>query len=340
MKQTHAIGVSPIGLAVAFLLLGAGMGLSQQVQPLNTVNAELDRRARDVGSLQAFRIGPGDLLNIRVFQVPDLTGDFAVELDGTLSLPFVNEKIPAAGKSPAELGDYIADLLKKKQLLNDPQVIVSVREYHSGSVSVVGAVRSTTVFQASQPIRLTGALARAGGLADDAANVAIIRRPRSDSAAAGSKPDEGQTLTIDMSKLLSGEDNSADVPILGGDTITIPRGGLIYVVGAVNRPGGFMLRHGGERMTILVALALAGDLKSTSRPDKSVIIRKDADGREVPVALDVRKILSGRTSGPVLQANDILFVPDSPGKRAIRRAAETTLGLGASITTGLIVYRR
>lgn len=323
---------------VLLLIAGAGTAFSQQMQPLASVNTEIGRRAR-VGDPvpQAARIGPGDLLTIRVFQVADLSGDYAVEHDGSLVLPFVEEKIPAAGKSPTELAREIEQLLKQRNLVNDPQVVVSVKEYHSGPVAVVGAVRQPTVFQASHPTRLLGALAHAGGLAADAGGLVIIRRGSGGAASPDAPRAEEQTLNIDLGRLLAGEDAALDVPIFGGDTITVPQAGIVYVLGAVRRPGGFALRNGEEQMTALKALALAEDLKPSAQPRKSAIIRKSApNGPEKTIPVDLAKVLAGKMPNPLLEANDILFIPDSAGKKAMLRAAEAAV----QMTTGLVIWRR
>jgi len=332
MKRKLAICLS---VTAGLALLPRGTVQAQQLRSLSTVNEQIERGARalDPRSL-SFRIGPGDVLTIRVFQVPDLSGDFVVDYDGSLTMPFIQDKLRAAGKSVTQVASDIRLLLAEHNLVNDPQVQVTIKEQHSGPVAVLGAVRAPTVFQASDPTRLMGALARAGGLAEDAGTVAIIRRPaRSESGEAAKEP---ETITVDLSKLLNGGDLNLDVPILGGDTITVTRAGVVYVLGAVQRPGGFPLTHNDEQMTVLKALALAGDLKSTARPERSAIIRKDGKGIETAVPVNTARILSGQDTNAALHPNDILFIPDSTSKKIIRRAAETAL----QITTGVVIWRR
>lgn len=335
-RQTRASSLCLLGIVVLWTA-GTGMALAQ-IQPLADVNAKIARWGGEGQTASpASRIGPGDVLNIRVFQVAELTGDYAVEYDGSLLLPFVDEKIVASGKSATELAQEIELLLQKRNLVNDPQVVVTVKEYHSGPVAVVGAVRQPTVFQAPHPISLLATLARAGGLAADAANQVIIRRGKEAAPSVSSPSADGQTITVDLDRLLGGQDASLDIPIFGGDTVTVPQAGVVYVLGAVRRPGGFALRNGDEQMTALKALALAEDLKPTAQPKKSAIIRRFASqDSETTIPLDLSKVLAGKLPNPPLKANDILFVPDSSGKKAMLRAAEAAI----QITTGLVIWRR
>ncbi|MCX6617323.1 MAG: polysaccharide biosynthesis/export family protein [Acidobacteria bacterium] len=330
MRQTNVL------LAICL----AGCCFGQTVQPpsdlrtLNAVNAEIEQRARRETPVPlTFQVGVGDVLSVRVFQVPDLTGDFVVEHDGTLVLPFLKEALPAKGRTPGQIAVDLRRALQESKLVNEPQVQVSIKEQHSGPVSVIGAVKTPTVFQASHMTTLTAALARAGGLADDAGQVVTIRRSpdRSDT-------DNGQRqiLNIELSRLLSGEDSSLDVLIFGGDTVTVPRAGVIYVLGAVQRAGGFPMKSGEEEITVLKALALAGDLKPTAKPEKASIIRKDSRGAEVTVPVDAARILAGKAPNPPLRASDILFVPDSTTKKAARRVAESAI----QILTGVVIWRR
>jgi polysaccharide export outer membrane protein len=135
-----------------------------------------------------------------------------------------------------------------------------------------------------------------------------------------------------LTDLLESGDSRFNVPVLGGDVVSVPRAGIIYVVGAVNRPGGFVMQNDHDRMTTLKMLSLAGGTTGSAKVKHAVILRKNAgtDKRdEVPV--DLSKVMNLKTEDVMLQSSDILFVPDSSGKRALNHAGNIAVGL----TTGI-----
>ena len=142
---------------------------------------------------------------------------------------------------------------------------------------------------------------------------------------------------MDLSRLTQDGRSASERRLYPGDRVTVQRAGIVYVVGAVNKPGGFPLKTGQEKMTVIQALALAEDLKPTAAQKKAMIIRKNpatADGRE-EIAVNLTKVLEGHERDSQLQANDILFVPDSAGKRALRRGAEAAI---TAATWGIIYH--
>src|SRR6266699_3665235 len=145
------------------------------------------------------------------------------------------------------------------------------------------------------------------------------------------------TVTIDLKRLMETGEPASNVELYPGDRITVQRAGVVYVVGAVNRPGGFPLRSSEEEMTVLKALALAEDTKSTAQKSKAVIIRKNTQQNErQEIAVDLKKVLAGRALDPRMQPSDILFVPDSSGIKALHRGVDAAV----YVTTGLIIWHR
>jgi polysaccharide export outer membrane protein len=140
-----------------------------------------------------------------------------------------------------------------------------------------------------------------------------------------------------LNDLLSSSSSSLNIDVYPGDWVTVPKAGVVYVVGAVNRSGGFVMNTTREHMTVLQAVALAEDLKPTAQREHSMIIRRELSktGERQEIAVDLKKILAGKTPDVVMQPNDILFVPDSNGKRALRRGAEAAI----QIATGLALFR-
>lgn len=336
-----------ICLLLLFFFPGAPL-CGQELQKSADVNTQLFRLLHLDRAAHDYTIGPDDVLRISVFEVPEISGDYRVSSRGQLSLPLLPGKILAAGLTAAELETALEESLLASRLVNSPQVSVAVKEYRSHPITVVGAVRRPTVYQAVGRTSLLEVLAHAEGLADDAGGTVVITRPAirplagspADRTAGNPGPTEAgspETTVIRLKDLLDSGDPRFNVPVEGGDTVAVPRAGIVYVVGAVNRPGGFVLKDDREEMTVLKALALAEDLKPSALRSKAVIVRKDfRTGQSAEIPVDLSKILGAKGSNPVLHANDILFVPDSGGKRALRRAAEAAL----QITTGIVIFRR
>jgi polysaccharide export outer membrane protein len=290
-------------------------------------------------------IGTGDLIHIDVFDVADLSRDARVTETGMISLPLIPGKIRVGGLTSFQLEEKLADLLLENGLVSHPQVSVFIKERTSQPVSVVGAVNHPFVFQVYRPTTLLEILAQAGGISNDAGSVIMITRPippknepRNDAPGGGgdSPSPSTQTITINLKDLLESGDPAFNIPVYGGDVITVPRAGIVYVVGAVTSPGGFVLQNMGDTMTTFRALALAHGLTSTAKGDEATIIRKDpvtGVNQEIPVHL--KKIMARKSDDVRLNANDILVVPDSGGKRALHRAGDIVL----AASTGLVILR-
>jgi polysaccharide biosynthesis/export protein len=218
---------------------------------------------------------------------------------------------------------------------------VSVKSSPAHAVAVAGAVRSPQIYPVLGPTTLLDVLSQAGGLAPDAGSTAIITRydasPAASWPAGGSsvRP-AGSTLRVDLQKLLATGDPGLNPIVYPGDKVTVQRAGVVYVVGAVQRPGGFPMSNGRDEMTVLQAVALGEGLKPTALRKKAMIIRRGQgfpNGREeIPVNLQL--ILSGHAADPSLAANDILFIPDSASKRALRRGAEAAV----QIASGVVIW--
>jgi polysaccharide export outer membrane protein len=221
-----------------------------------------------------------------------------------------------------------------------------VKESRLHSVAIAGAVKKPQIYPILGKTTLLDALSQAEGLADDAGNAAIISRgeiaahrlgldTRQGKGVGDSLVDPG-TIMVDLKRLMEQGDPTLNYDLYPGDRVTVQRAGIVYVVGAVNRAGGFVLKNDREQMTVLKALALAEFVKSTADTKKTMIIRgnpKTAGGaQEIPIELD--KMLKGHAKDRVLLANDILFIPDSTSKRAIHRAGEA-----AAQAASLLVYR-
>src|SRR5258706_3274873 len=150
-------------------------------------------------------------------------------------------------------------------------------------------------------------------------------------SASASPPALNNTITVNLNELLEAGDSRNNIPLQGGDIVTVPHAGIVYVLGAVLRPGGFVVTNDREQLSTLKALALAGGLNATARKRQAVIIRKDAAGQQHQVIVDLGKVLKQETEDVKLQASDVLYVPQSGSRAALIRAAEIGLGIGTAV---------
>jgi polysaccharide biosynthesis/export protein len=336
-----------------FLLLAVPSAFSQQQKlpaapgsapkPTSVVATETNDRIAQLALASDVKqgdylIGSGDLLGIEVFDVPELSRDVRVNETGYVSLPLMPSKVRASGLTPFQLQDKLAELLQTNGLVSTPQVTVSVKEQHSQPITVIGAVKTPMVIQALHKTTLLQAMSQAGGIADDAGSTVIVTRPVPDASESArpevdtSAPSAAQTFTINLSDILESGDSRFNIPLVGGDVVSVPRAGIIYVVGAVVRPGGFLLQNDLDHMTMLKMLSLAGGTTNTAKMKNAVILRKNLDtGKRDQVPVDLKKVMSLKTQDVQLQSNDILFVPDSNGLKALHRAGDVAISLTSGI---------
>lgn len=308
--------------------------------------------------IQEYRIGREDLLEISVFEAPEFNTVARVSAGGDISIAMVGA-VHAAGLAPHELESVLAELLRRTYM-KDPHVSVFVKEMQSHPVSVFGAVRKPGMLQIRGAKTLVEVLSLAEGLADDAGDTVLVAHhselasltpansapqpalheaePVTDTESSSPAKDrESRTTTeeINLKALLESSDPRLNVMIYPGDSITVPRAGIVYVVGEVKKPGGFQLK-GNEKVTVLQALALAEGLTRTAAKGRARIMRTDQrTGARAEISIDLEKVLSGKLLDPPLQSRDILFVPNSSGRTAFNRGLETAIAVGA----GLAIYR-
>jgi polysaccharide biosynthesis/export protein len=293
------------------------------------------------GNLE-YVIDADDILDVYVVDVPQFSRDYRVSPDGTIAIPLLASPVKAEGLTLNQLSALIAEQLRAAGLVSNPHVVVSVKSSLAHAVAITGAVNTPQVYPIFAPTTLLDVLSQAGGLAPDAGSTAIITRsgPVADFRLAGNPGPSGTegTIRVDLQKLLATGDPGLNVTIYPGDKVTVQRAGIVYVVGAVERPGGFPLNSGREKMTVLQAVALGEGLKTTALQKKAMIIRRRQqfpNGRE-EIPVNLKRILSGHAPDPGLEANDILFIPDSASKRALHRGAEAAV----QIATGLVIWGR
>jgi polysaccharide export outer membrane protein len=276
-------------------------------------------------------ISPDDVLEVYVLDVAELSRQYRVSPAGKVVVPLLPDSLTASGLTPAEFSDALGKELRDRGLVTNPHIVTTIVGSRLKAVSITGAVRMPQIYPVFGKTTVLDVLSQAQGLADDASNVAVISR-----GAVGSQA-TGQTMqSVDIKKLLTDVNPADNIDVYPGDRITVPHAGIVYVVGAVNKPGGFMIKTS-NGMTVLQALAMAEDAKINSVKSKAVIIRPNPDApeghRQVPVNLNL--VLEGKQPDLVLLADDILYVPESASKRAFRNIGQAAL----QAATLAVVYR-
>jgi polysaccharide biosynthesis/export protein len=261
-------------------------------------------------------IGPGDDLEITVYGAPDLSGHMRVSANGNISIPLIGY-VRIAGLSNSEAEAAIEAQLREKSVVNDPQVSVYVKEYGSGGISVAGEVAKPGSYSALGPHRLFDVLQAAGGPTDRAANKVIISH-------------RGQTevTTVFLSKNPA-EMAASNIDLQPGDTVIVPRAGIVYVLGEVTRPGGYVLNATGG-VTVLQVVAVAGGTTHVASAGKTRLLRKTDTGfREERI--DLKKLLRGQIRDVAVKDEDILFIPNSAIKTALNASALVAVAASTAI---------
>jgi polysaccharide export outer membrane protein len=284
----------------------------------------------DSASLPVQKIGPDDLLGLTVYDSPELTRNIRVSRDGSIRLPMLRQRIQVAGLWPAEVETAIAEALKKEEVMVDPVVSVSVSEYRSRPIKVVGAVKRPITFQASGEVTLLDAISRAEGLSDDAGPELLISKSQPGS--------DGKPMTlvqrVPVKALIDAADPESNLRLEGGEEIRVPDAGKVYVVGNVKKPGAFAIKDSSET-SIMRLLALSEGLLPYSAK-QAFIYRKEASGGKNEIPIDLEKIIQRKAPDVTLIANDVLYVPDRAGRKSVMSALEKSLPLGAAVSSALI----
>ncbi|HEV2379707.1 MAG TPA: polysaccharide biosynthesis/export family protein [Terriglobia bacterium] len=288
-----------------------------------------------------YLIGPEDILSIDVFDVPELSKfDVQVGNDGTITVPLIGA-VKAAGLTQAQLRDELAQEWGRKYL-NHPQVTLYLKEFKSRPVYVVGSVAKPGVYYMTGRRTLVEVLAMAGGLAGGGAGAGkelFVERasgfedlPQQD----GINQIAPDKVSVQLKKLLYSEDSALNIELKPFDTVSVSRPGIVYLAGAFNRPGGYVLTDK-DTITVLEAVAMAGGIGGNARTSEAKIIRRSSEsaisGTTIPI--DLKKIMRGRSPDLVLAANDIFLVPNSTAKGIAKGTASSVMG----IVSGLVIYR-
>jgi polysaccharide biosynthesis/export protein len=270
-----------------------------------------------------FRVGVGDVLGITVYNMPELDRTAVVGANGALLLSYFPRPVGVGGKTAQDIGQEVASELRKLQILVDPQVSVAVLQVESKPVVVGGSVRNPQVLQEVRPLSLQQALMLAGGPESGAGNSVLVTRAISN--------EEMVSYALQLSKVLSGTDSKSNIPIKPGDTIQVLPDQNVFVAGDVKNPGAFPLGRG-QSLTVSKLMALTHGWKADAKPAKAVIVREGANGQRQTLPIDLPKIMARKQPDVTLEANDLLYVPDSTGKTVELTALK---GVGGAAMLGL-----
>jgi polysaccharide export outer membrane protein len=252
-----------------------------------------------LANTDALLIGPGDMLDLTVYNVPDLTLRTRVDTNGTVLLPLIGN-MHLAGETAHEAEQAIAQALVAKQMVKDPEVSLLISDFATQGISVTGEVNMPGIYPLIGPHRLYDAISAAGGLTVKAGTtISIIH-----------KDNPGQPETIQLSSTASVAE--ANVTVRPGDTVVVAKAGVVYVVGEVNHPGAFLMEDN-TSISILKAIALAQGTTKLASFKHACILRKGPSGMEqIPIPLN--RIYHHEGQDSLLHPEDVVFIPTSSPK--------------------------
>ena len=304
-------------LILGVMGLSAGIGAAQASPPVGSAAATGD--AEKPAVRESLLIGPGDLLHVTVMREPELEQRVRVLDSGDIALPLIGN-VHLTGLNPTEASAAIEAKFVDENYLKHPSVAVFVEEFATDPVSVLGQVTKPGTYAISTPRTLLDLLAMSGGLTDIADRHIMIER------APGVKQREEEVFLSNRAD----DALMANVMIDPGDTILVPKAGIVYVLGDVGRPGGYTMQNE-SRMTVLQAIAMAAGVNRTANEKQARVIH-NVNGQYDEEDLPLREIEKGEAPDELLHANDVIYIPFSFAKNVVLG----TSSIMASTTSALI----
>ncbi len=313
---------------IVFVVLSNSLSFAQFGSLRDGVPAQQPATATQ--NLPEMEVGTNDLLNIRVYDSPELSGTVRVLKDGTIQLPMLqNRAVRVAGLLPEQVAERIGSELERAQLIVHPVVTVQVAEYQSRTVTVAGAVRHPISFQAYGQVTLLDAISRAEGLSDVAGDEIIVSSPTTNGQGLLSKH-------ISVQELMSNRGRDGDLLLHGGEEIRVPEEGRVSVLGNVKHPGVFPVKTADES-SVLTLLARAEGV-TPNATDQAYVYRLTGAGQpRSEVHVDLKRILERKEPDVHLEPGDILYIPDNHARRVTLSVLEHLSTLGAA-TTSAVIY--
>jgi polysaccharide export outer membrane protein len=279
-----------------------------------TASAQMETTGGQTTEAQApkIAIGPGDMLNVDIFDTPELSGGVRVNQNGEANLAVVG-KIQVSGLTANQAAMKIEQELRTRGIMIDPHVTVSISEYASQGATVMGEVHSPGMYPTLGTRKLLDMIALAGGVSQTAGRTATIIH----------RDDPNHPVDVALApteKFLPEQRNPTIQP---GDTIVVAKAGVVYILGDVGKPGGFLMDNN-ERLSLMQAVTLAGGWNKTAATKQVRVIRKVPEGRE-EILLDLKHVAYGQQADIKISNGDIVFIPSSLGKTLAWRGLEAAI---------------
>jgi polysaccharide biosynthesis/export protein len=319
-------------IVISLLALSLASAASSQTPPPSTSADSGAATFANTPNLSIAKLGQDDLIGVSVYDSPELTRTVRVDAEGFIRLPMVRQRIQAAGRLPAELETAIANALIDEHVMVNPVVTVSVVEYHSRPITVIGAVKNPITFQATGNVMLLDAISRAGGLTSNAGAEILV----SHTTLRGSGGTNVLTERVSVHSLLDIADPASNLKLEGGENIRVPEAGQVFVVGNVKRPGAFLITNGPES-SVLKALSLSGGLDSFASHQAYIYRTDDVSGHKNEIPIDLKGILKRKSPDVPMFANDMLYIPNAAALSATVKTLQVASAMGIGIAT-LVLY--
>ena len=254
--------------------------------------------AKGLPDQSAITLGPGDLIDLTVFDVPELVLKVRVDANGVVSLPLMGD-VKLAGMTVRDAQRFIARELVEHQMVKEPQVSLFIEEFATQGITVYGEVNTPGIYPLMGPHHLYDVISAAGGL--------TLKSGRTVTVLHVGQRDNPQVVVLANESVNENPVEYANVPVYPGDTVIVSKAGMVYVLGEVNKPGAFLMEDN-TSISVLKATALAGGTTKLASLKGSMILRKSLAGTtQTRIPLD--KIYHGKAADLQLHAEDIVFVP-------------------------------
>lgn len=311
------------------------------VAPAKSISMQKSPALSAAVDSSSYTIGPGDVLAISFSNSPELNHKVQVGQTGDISVPLLSTPIHAAGLTPLQLSEKIGKALEDAKQLRSPYVSIYVEEHNSHFATVLGAVERPGVYPLVRPTTLLELISMAGGLSTSAgATLTVVHAADNQTTVVTNGASfHTRAVTVQLAELKDNNDPSLNVLVRSGDVVNVSSAPVVYVVGAVGKPGSFVLHDPQSGLTVLQALAMAEGLQSTAAGNRSLLIRRPngANERQL-IPIDFGSLMKGKGEDQELRANDILIVPESQSKKSLQalvRIAEASASAMAGYGLGV-----